>query len=140
MEHDLAAVRRIGGRGVDRRAVGELDRAPAAQVHGVDVRGTRLLEAHDDALPVRREARREGHARKRAHDLLLPGLDVEQIDLGVAALEGHVGDLLRRRAEARGQHQVLSGRQQPHVVAVLVHDGEAFDPSDKDNPLKYITV
>ena len=34
---------------------------------------------------------------------------------------------MRRRAEARREPHVPSGGQQPHVVAVLIHDGEAFD-------------
>ena len=34
---------------------------------------------------------------------------------------------MRRRAEARGQHEIVAAGQLAHVGAVLVHDGEALD-------------
>ena len=43
-----------------------------------------LLQAHDHALAVGREARREGHAGEIADDLALAGLDVEQVDARIA--------------------------------------------------------
>ena len=86
-----------------------------------------LLQAHDDPLAVGREPRREGHAGEIADDLALAGLDVEQIDPRLALPVGHVGDFLRRRREARRQHEVLAAREIAHIGAVLIHDGEALD-------------
>ena len=70
---------RSGGRPANRRA---RCRSPAllvswrrlrgCEVHLVDVGGALLLEAHDDALPVGREARRESHAGEIADDLRCP--------------------------------------------------------------------
>ena len=62
-----------------------------------------------------------------ADDLALTGLDVEQIDPRRVADERHVGDFLRRRREARRQHQIVAAGQSAHVGAVLIHDGEALD-------------
>ena len=96
-----------------------------AQVHHEDVGVAALLQAHDHALAVGREARREGHAGEIADDLALAGLDVEQIDPRLALAEGHVGDFLRRRREARRQHEIVAAGQIADVGAVLVHDARA---------------
>ena len=122
-----AAVRRIGRRGVDRRRVGQPRGRLRAQVHHEQVGVAALLQAHDHALAVRREARRERHAGEIADDLALPGLDVEQIDARIALAEFHVGDFLGRRREARRQHEVGAARQIADVGAVLVHDREPLD-------------
>src|SRR6185312_13041719 len=82
---------------------------------------------HDDALAVRREARRKGHAGEIADDLALAGLDVEEIDLRIALAELHVGDLLRVRREARRQHEVGAAGQIAHIGTVLVHHREPLD-------------
>ena len=85
------------------------------------------LQTHDDALAVGREPRREAHAGKVADDFALPGLDVVEVDARIALAVGHVGDLLRRRREPRGEHEFVAARQIAHVGAVLIHDGEPLD-------------
>src|SRR5208282_6515431 len=62
-----------------------------------------------------------------ADDLALAGLDVEEINARIALAIGHVGDLLRRRREARCQDKIFAAREITHVGAVLVHDGEPLD-------------
>ena len=81
-------------------------------------------DAHDDALAVRREARRKRHAGEVADQLALPGLQVHEEHARLVAGVLHEGDFLRGRAEARGQHQLLPLAQQAHIGAVLVHHGE----------------
>ncbi len=51
---------------------------------------------------------------------------LQQVDARLAALIGHVGDFLRRRREARRQHEVAAIGQEAHVGAVLIHDREAL--------------
>ena len=85
------------------------------------------MQAHDHALPVGRKARRETHAGKITDDFTLPGFDVEQINARIAGAVRHVGDLLRRRREARRQHQFVAAGEIAHVGAVLVHDREPLD-------------
>ena len=58
-----------------------------AQIHHEQIGIAALLQAHDHALAVGREARRERHAREVADDLALAGLDVEEIDARVALAE-----------------------------------------------------
>ena len=101
-------------------------RLAAAQVHLDDGRGPAFADAHDDALAVRGEARRKGHAGEVAHQLALSGLQVHEEHAGLVAGVLHEGDFLRGRAETRGQHQLAPLAQQPHVGPVLVHDGEAL--------------
>ena len=108
-------------------AGGELDLLLGAQVEHEQVGVAALLQAHDHALAVGREARREGHVREIADHLALAGLDVEQIDPRLVVDERHVGDFLRRRREPRRQHEIAAARQDAHVGAVLVHDGEPLD-------------
>ena len=76
--------------------------------------------------PSGREARREGHAGEIADELALARLQVHEEHARLVAGVLHVGDFLRGRAEARGEHQLAPLAQQPHVGAVLVHDGEAL--------------
>jgi hypothetical protein len=71
---------------------------------------------------------RKAHAGEVADDLALAGLDVEKKDARIALPVGHVGDLLRRRIEARRQHQVVAAGEIAHAGAVLVHDGEPLHP------------
>ena len=105
--------------------VGQPRRRAASQIHREDV-GIAVVaqQAHDHLLAVRREARREGHAGEIADQFALPGLDLQQIDLRLAALIGHVGDFLARRREARRQRDRPAVREIAHAGAVLVHDGE----------------
>ena len=98
-----------------------------AQIHHEQVGVAALLQAHDHALAVRREARRERHAGEIADDLALAGLDVEEIDARVALAELHIGDFLGRRREARRQHEVAAARQIAHIGAVLVHQRQPLD-------------
>ena len=121
------AVGRIGRRGIDRRRIGQPRGRLRAQVHHEQVRIAALLQAHDDALAVRREPRRERHAGEIADDLALPGLDVEQIDPRIALAEFHIGDFLGRRREPRRQHQIGAARQIAHIGAVLIHQRQPLD-------------
>src|SRR5665647_961118 len=73
LEADVLAVRRIARAGVDRRRVGQPRGLLRAQIHHEQIGIGTLLQAHDDALAVGREARRKGHAREVADDLALPG-------------------------------------------------------------------
>ena len=50
-----------------------------------------------------------------------------QVDLGVALAVGHVGDGVRRRREARREHEVFAAREIAHVGAVLIHECEPLD-------------
>src|SRR5262245_26885466 len=93
LEDDAAPVRRVAGSRINRVAVGELKGAPTPQVHGVKIGVAVALQAHDNALAVRGKARGKGHARKGTDGLLLPSLNVEEVDLWRLALEGHVGDV-----------------------------------------------
>ncbi len=77
-----------------------------AQIHHEQIGVGALLQAHDDALAIRREPRRKRHAGEIADDLALAGFDVEEIDARVALRELHVGDFLRRRREARREHEI----------------------------------
>ncbi len=86
-----------------------------------------LLQAHDDALAVRRKPRRKAHAGKVADDFALTGLDVEEIDARIALAVGHVGDLLGRGREPRREHEIVAAREIAHIGAVLIHDGEPLD-------------
>src|SRR5262249_46894858 len=86
-----------------------------------------LLQAHDDALAVRRETGRERHAREIADDLALAGLDVEEIDARIALAEFHIGDFLAVRREARRQNEVAAARQIAHIGAVLIHQRQPLD-------------
>ncbi len=81
IEHDLRAVGRIGRRRVDRIGVRKPRRRARAQIHRVEIGRAALRQRHDDLLPVRRKARREGHAREIADDFALAGFDVEQQNL-----------------------------------------------------------
>src|SRR5207248_5422063 len=74
-ETNASAVRRVGWRGIDRRRIGETRGRLRAQIHHEQVGIAALLQAHDDTLAIRREARRERHAGKIADDLALAGLD-----------------------------------------------------------------
>ena len=96
---DLRAVGRIARRRIDRRRVGQPCHRLGAQVHHEQVGIAALLQAHDDPLTVRREPRREAHAREIADDLPLSGLDVEEINTRVALPVGHVRDFLRRSCQ-----------------------------------------
>ena len=127
-EADARAVRRVGRRGVDRRAGGQLDLLLGAQIEHEQIGVAALLQAHDHALAVGRKPRREAHVGEIADHLALVGLDVEQIDPRLIVDEGHVGDFLRRRREPRRQHEIAAAGQDAHVGAVLVHDGEPLDP------------
>ncbi len=98
-----------------------------AQVHHEQVGIAAALQAEDHALAVGREAWAEAHAGKIADDLALPGLDVHQIDLGIALAIRHVSDGVGRGGEARREHEILAAREVAHVGAVLVHEREALD-------------
>ncbi len=110
------------------RIVGEARQAPRRELHDEDVGIAGALHRHQDARAVRREARRERHAAKRAELFLLAGLDVEEINLArLVVEEGHVGDLLLRRREARRQRLVVEAVGQEHRAgAVLIHDHQAL--------------
>ena len=105
--------------------IGEPRRRAAAQIHGEDV-GIAVVaqQAHDHLLAVRREARRKGHAGEIADEFALPGLDLQEIDLRLAAFVGHVGDFLPVRREARRQRDRPAVGEIADIGAVLVHDGE----------------
>ena len=75
-------------------------------------------------MAVMREARRERHAGEIADHLALAGLDVEQVHPRLALPVRHVGDFLRRRREARRQHEIVAAREVAHIGAVLIHDRE----------------
>ena len=77
--------------------------------------------------PSGREPRRERHAGEIADDLALAGLDIEQIDPGVALAELHIGDFLGRGREPRRQHEVGAARKIAHIGAVLVHQRQPLD-------------
>ncbi len=55
-----------------------------------------------------------------------PDFEIEQINPRPRVDVGHVGDHLRRRIEARRQHQIIALRQEHRIGAVLVHDGQAL--------------
>ncbi len=97
------------------------------QIHDEQVGIAALLQAHDDTLAIRRETRRERHAREVADDLALACLDIEEIDLGITLAEFHIGDLLRRRREPRRQHQIRPARQVTHIGTVLIHQRQSLD-------------
>ena len=64
---------------------------------------------------------------KVADELALAGLDLQQIDLRLAALVGHVGDFLPARRKARRQRDRPAVGKVAHAGAVLVHDGQPLD-------------
>src|SRR5262249_51322130 len=113
LEADARAVGRIGGRGVDdvwcrnwappanRNWRGRLETLGCfrAQVRHKQIGIAAALQTEDHALAVRREARAEGHAGEVADDFALPGLNVHEIDFGIALAIGHVGDGVGRRRE-----------------------------------------
>src|SRR5262249_58782345 len=82
----------------------------------------------DHALTVRRKPRREAHARKVADDFALAGFDIVQKDAWITLAVGHVGDLLCRWREPRGEDQVVAASEIAHVGAILIHDGKPLDP------------
>ena len=106
--------------------VGQLHGGARAQIHHEDVGVAALLQTHDDAMAVVREARRKCHAGEIADGLALAGLDVEQIDPRLSLPVGHVGDFLRRRREARREHKIVAAREIAHIGAVLIHDRETL--------------
>ena len=94
-----------------------------------------------DLLSVRREARREGHARKIANRLALSGIEIEQGHFWIAAAERHVGNLLRGRRETRSDDKLFAAVEIFDVGAIHVHDREPFVPLllrpgfvDEDDP------
>ena len=106
--------------------LGQTSRLAAAQVHLDDRGRPALADAHDDALAVRREARREGHAGEVADQLSLARLQVHEEHARLVAGVLHEGDFLRGGTEARGEHQLAPLAQQPHVGAVLIHHGKTL--------------
>ena len=127
-EADAGAVGRVGRRGVDRRRIGQPGRLMRREVHRVEVRRFALRQRHDDRPAARREPRRKGHAGEIADRLALAGLDVHQEHARVLAAERHIGDVLRRRREARRHHEIVAACQVAHAGAVLVHDREPLAP------------
>ncbi len=120
---------RIGRRGIDRRSVGEARGRLRTQIHHEQVRIAALLQAHDHALAIRRETRRERHAGKIADDFAFAGLDSVQVDARVALAEFHVGDqlLVACGREPRRQHQIGALGQVTHIEAILIHQRQALD-------------
>src|SRR5262249_34273515 len=125
-EGDLAAVRRVARTRVDGVAWRELSTLTGAQIHLVDRRVAAVLQTHDHALPIGREARREGHAGEIADRLALTRLQVQQKHARLIAGIRHERDLLVRRTEARGEHKLLAFAQQSDVLPILVHNGQAL--------------
>ena len=64
----------------------EAARLAAAQVHLDDRGRPAFADAHDDALAVRGEARREGHAGEVADQLALARLQVHEEHAGLVAV------------------------------------------------------
>ena len=61
---------------------------------------------------------------KLPRQVALAGVQVHEEHARLVAGVLHVGDILGRGAEARGEHQLAPLAQQPHVGAVLVHHGQ----------------
>src|SRR5271166_4333339 len=80
IEDDLAAVGGIAGRRVDRLAVAQPCRPVGAQIKGEEIADAVLGTAQHHPVAVRGKARRKGHAREIADGLLLPGIDIEEIN------------------------------------------------------------
>src|SRR4029079_1880593 len=122
-EADARTVRRVAGRRIDRRGIGETRGLLRTQVHHKQVGVAALLQAHDHPLPVGREPRSKGHAREIADDLALSGFDVEQINARITLAVRHIRDLLRRRIETRRENQIVAAREIAHGRAILIHNG-----------------
>src|SRR5690606_37453151 len=126
-EHDLGSIRRVGGRGVDRIGVCETRGRTGAHIHRINIGVTVLTqEAHDHFVTVGREARSKGHAREIADEFALASLKLQEIDLGLATLIGHVSDFLAFRRKARGQNDRTAIGQEFMIGAILVHDSQTL--------------
>ena len=102
--------------------IGEARCRLGAQIHHEKIRIAALLQAHDHALTVRRKSRREAHAGKVADDFALAGFNIVEKDARIALAVGHIGDLLRRRREPRGEDKLIAAGEIAHIGAVLIHD------------------
>ena len=85
-----------------------------------------MLEAHNDALTVRRETWRKRHTWKITDDLTLTACQVHHENSRLSVDIGHVGDFLAFRVEARSYDKLTPIAQQSEVFTVLVHNSEAF--------------
>src|SRR5262249_60348673 len=84
LETDAAAVWGVAWRGIDGVGVGKPRGGLGTQIHEEQVRIAALLQAHDYALTIRGEPRRECHAGEVADNFPRSGLGIAQIDARLA--------------------------------------------------------
>ena len=128
LEDDLASVRRKAGVGVDAGRSRQTARHAAIRVDDVDVAVRSEHHREDDLRSIGRVARRKAHCIARKERPLVPRIEIDDADLRNAALEADVGKRAALRRQARRQHGRPPGVTIAVVVAVTVHDGDAFHP------------
>src|SRR5690348_6294785 len=126
VEDDLTPIGAVTRADVDRAGIGKASRCMAGEIDADDVGACVGGNRHHHAVAVRGEPGCESHAREIPQHPLLPRAEIEQVDARPIVRVAHEGDFIPLRMKARCQHHPGAVGEIAVVLAILVHDCQAF--------------